>query len=179
MVDRNAKAVFHEIYDSTNRKVLVYITAKCSNTADIIDIFQETYIELYSVITKRGENYIENKEAFVMKLARQKVYRYYSLLDRLKAVLPLTYPIRDGEEFDIYGLDIQSFSVEDNIVNEALIEQVNTFLSSKPEVIKKIFYLFYQMELTIPEIATHLSMSESNVKNRLYRTLKELRQLYQ
>ncbi len=157
----------------------MYITAKCSNTADIIDIFQETYMELYSVIAKRGENYIENKEAFVMKLARQKVSRYYSLLDRLKAVLPLAYPSRDGEEFDRSGLDIHSFSVEDNIVNEALIEQVNTFLSSKPEVIKKIFYLFYQMELTIPEIATHLSMSESNVKNRLYRTLKELRKLYQ
>ena len=42
---------------------------------------------------------------------------------------------------------------------------------------KKVFYLFYDVGQTIPEIARALSMSESNVKHKLYRTLKELQTL--
>ena len=90
MVDQNPTTLFNDIYDSTNRKVLVYITAKCSSPADIHDIFQETYMELYSILVKKGPDYIQNSEAFVMKLAKQKLSRYYSLLDRLKRLLPLS-----------------------------------------------------------------------------------------
>ncbi|MFQ9801920.1 MAG: sigma factor-like helix-turn-helix DNA-binding protein [Clostridia bacterium] len=38
--------------------------------------------------------------------------------------------------------------------------------------------MYYSLDLTIPEIAKQLSMSESNVKNKLYRTLKEMRNFY-
>jgi len=56
--------VFSRIYDATNNKVLVYIAVKCGNTADIKDIFQDTYLELFSVVEKRGTGYIENSEAY-------------------------------------------------------------------------------------------------------------------
>ena len=78
MVDKNPTTLFNDIYDSTTRKVLVYITAKCSSPADIHDIFQETYMELYSILVKKGPDSIQNSEAFVMKLAKQKLSRYYS-----------------------------------------------------------------------------------------------------
>ena len=58
MVDQNTTTLFNDIYDSTKRKILVYITAKCGNTADIHDIFQETYMELYSILAKKGPAYI-------------------------------------------------------------------------------------------------------------------------
>lgn len=44
--------------------------------------------------------------------------------------------------------------------------------------IRKIFYLYYSLELTIAEIAVELEMTESNIKNKLYRTLAELRQRF-
>ena len=42
MQDSNIVARFDEIYNSTNRTVLTFITAKCGRTADVSDIFQET-----------------------------------------------------------------------------------------------------------------------------------------
>ena len=181
MANSDITTVFNAIYDATNKKVLIYITGKCGNTADIKDIFQDTFLELFSVLEKRGTGYIENGEAFVMRIAKQKIYRYYTLLDRLESVVSLTAINSDGEEYDISDMaDIEadSFVIEDIIAEKELISRVSRFLSKKPETVKKVFYLFYYMDLSIPEISCQLSLSESNVKNKLYRTIKEMRQLY-
>lgn len=47
-------AAFNQIYDETSQKVLVYITARCSSTDQIGDLFQETYMELYRVLSRPG-----------------------------------------------------------------------------------------------------------------------------
>ncbi len=46
---------------------------------------------------------------------------------------------------------------------------------NKDLITTKIFYLYFAMGLKISEIAKELKMTESNVKNKIYRTLKELK----
>lgn len=55
------------------------------------------------------------------------------------------------------------------------MEEIHLHLKRKSADVRKIFYLYYSLELTISEIAVELEMTESNVKNKLYRTLAELR----
>ena len=74
---------FDEIYNSTNKAVLAFITAKCGRIADVGDIFQETYMELYRLLDKRGTDYITNEKALVLRIAKRKVARYYSFLEQL------------------------------------------------------------------------------------------------
>ena len=168
---------FDEIYDSTNKSVLAFITAKCRNTADINDIFQDTYMELYQVLIKRGDNYVKNEKAFLIRLAKQKLARYYSLLERMNIVVSVNAANEDGEEFNLSDFEMDSFLMEDYAVDQILLDDARKFIQSKPDYVKKVFYLFYDVGLTIPEIAESLSISESNVKNKLYRTLKELQKL--
>jgi RNA polymerase sigma-70 factor (ECF subfamily) len=157
--------------------VLAFITAKCRYTADIGDIFQDTYMELYQVLSKREADYVKNDKAFVLRIAKRKIARYYSLLERLKIFVPMTATNEDGEEFELSDLEADAFLTEDFVVNQALLEAAQQFLQKKPEAVKKVFYLFYDVGLTIPEIAERLAMRESNVKNKLYRTIKELQTL--
>ncbi|MFQ9801921.1 MAG: hypothetical protein ACLR23_26845 [Clostridia bacterium] len=139
MVDQNPTTLFNDIYDSTNRKVLVYITAKCSSPADIHDIFQETYMELYSILVKKGPDYIQNSEAFVMKLAKQKLSRYYSLLDRLKRLLPLSSP-PENEDWDAsMEQELDSVPIDELVCSRDLAARVYTYLSSKPTDVKRFF----------------------------------------
>ena len=168
---------FDEIYSFTYKSVLAFITAKCKNTADISDILQDTYMELYQVLIKRGVNYITNESAFVLRIARQKIPRYYSLLEKLKNFVPMTSVNGEGEQTDFCDFEADTFLTEDFCVNHALIEIVRAFIETKPEEVQKIFNLMYDIELTIPEIAHALSLSESNVKSKLYRTLKEIRNI--
>ena len=177
MLNPNTASRFDDIYNSTSKAVLAFITAKCGRTADINDIFQDTYMELYQVLIKRGTEYITNDRAFVLKIAKQKIARYYSLKERLRNFISLTAVNESGEEIELPEFKADSFLAEDFTVNHALYETVKQFLHSKPEDVQKVFYLMYDVDLTIPEIAQALSMSESSVKNKLYRTMKEIRNL--
>jgi len=176
MSNQNIASRFDEIYDATSKSVLAYITAKCV-TADISDIFQETYLELYRVLTDRGVDYIKHEKAFVMQIAKHKIARHYSLMERLRMFVSTTSVNDDGGEVDITDLEVDAFLTADFSVNYVLLETAQQFIHAKPEIVQKVFFLMYEADLTIPEIAKTLSISESNVKNKLYRTLKELRNL--
>lgn len=169
---------FDEIYDSTRKAVLAFITVKCGHTTDIADIFQETYMEVYQILCRRGTEYVTNEKALVMRVTKRKIARYYSLLERLRMFVSLSTVNADGENVelnDLHDYDADAFLTEDYAVDMVMLESVQKILKSKPEDVQKVFYLMYKADLTIPEIAKALSISESNVKNKLYRTIKDLR----
>lgn len=177
MTEQESKGIFDEIYAQTNMHVLAYITAKCFDTADISDIFQEVYTELFTVITKKGRGYIKNNEAFVINIASQKVYRFNKKIRKLRDNSAVSF---DGDEDDISSLDFEAFesSVEEKAIKADTIEQVRDYLAKKSLDVRKVFHLRYSLDMTIPEIAGKLSFSESKVKNIIYRTLCELRVIY-
>ena len=168
-------ARFDAIYDVTHKAVLVYIGAKCRRITDICDILQETYTELYRVLLKRGADYPINDKAFVLRLARQKLARHYSLMQRLQMFVSLPERSEDSAPPD---WDVNAFNTEEFAINSALLDEARTFLRSKPQDVQRVFFLFYEMEQTIPQVARALGMTESNVKNKLYRTLKEIRRIW-
>ena len=177
MSNPNIASRFDEIYDSTNKAVLTFITAKCGRTSDISDIFQETYMELYQLLQKRGAEYVTNEKALVRKIAKRKVARYYSLSQRLRVFVPLHANNEDGEEVMLSDLEADAFMAEDFSVDQDLLGAAKQYIQSRPEDVQKVFYLMYDVGLTIAETAQALSMNESNVKNKLYRTLTQLRNI--
>jgi RNA polymerase sigma-70 factor (ECF subfamily) len=179
MADTDINSRFSEIYDSTNKHVLAFITAKCGNTADINDIFQETYMELYQRLQKRGADYVKDGKAFVLRIAKNKIARHYTLLKKLQIFVSMTVKNDDNEteEIEISDAEINSFLTEDFIVDKIMLNDIKKFIRQKQGDIEKIFYFFYDMGLSIPEIAQALSLSESSVKNKLYRTIKEIRNI--
>jgi len=166
---------FDEIYDATHKAVLTFITAKCRRTADISDIFQETYMELYQVLQKRGASYIANDKAFVLRLAKQKLARHYSLQERLRIFISFNAASEDEDNLEISDLESDAFLTEDFAVDQIILDEARQYIYSQPEIVQKMFYLFYDVGLTIAEIAAALDVSESQVKNKLYRNLKKLR----
>jgi len=177
MSTQNAVSQFDEIYYSTKEATLALITAKCGRTDDICDIFQDTYMELYQVLLRHGTDYVTNDKALVMRIAKRKIARYYTLLQRLRIFVSMAATNEDGDEVELSDLEPDAFLTEDFTVNQILLETVRQRIHQKPEDVQKVFYLFYHVGLTIPEIAKMLGISESNVKHKLYRTLKELRNL--
>jgi RNA polymerase sigma factor, sigma-70 family len=170
---------FNEIYDSTNKIILAFITARCGNLSDTGDIFQDTYMELYQLMDKRGADYVTDSKALVFKIAKQKLAKHYSLIKRLQMFVSLNRKNDDGEneEIEISDAEINSFLFEDFAIDRIMLDNTKKLIKQKSPEIEQIFYFFYDMGLSIPEIAEALSISESNVKNKIYRTLNELREL--
>jgi len=176
VVDQDITTLFNKIYDMTFKNVFAFVTSKCGNTNDIADILQETYMEVYSVIVKKGCTYIINEEAFVKNIAKTKIFRHYSLKEKISSFINVS---KDDHEIDILDFEITyEIEIEESVANKLLLDEINCFLLKKPQLTQKVFYLYYSLDYTIQQIATDLSLSESNVKNKLYRTVKEIRELY-
>ncbi|MGF7142841.1 DNA-directed RNA polymerase specialized sigma24 family protein [Anaerotaenia torta] len=121
MPDPDIVSRFDDIYSSTSKTVLAFITSKCKYTADISDIFQDTYMELYQVLSKRGAEYVTNDKAFELRLAKQKLARYYTLLERLQIFISMTAANEEEEEVELYDLEADAFLMEDFTINKSCL----------------------------------------------------------
>ena len=62
-----------------------------------------------------------------------------------------------------------------NIVTKLEAEEIWKYIKQKDIKVIKIFYLYYYMDLKLSEISSELKISESNVKNILYRTITDIK----
>jgi RNA polymerase sigma factor (sigma-70 family) len=170
--------VFNGIYSETYAATARFIASKCGSAHDIADIIQDTYIEVYTTLLRKGETYPKNAAAFVRQVARTKVYRHYTLAERLRLLLPLTVTNDEGDETPLTDFEPPKEDIEEKLVDRLLIDSIWDRLSHEPDDVQRIFYLYFALDRSIPEIADDLRISRSNVKNKLYRTLKALRTLY-
>ena len=91
-----------------------------------------------------------------------------------------TYSLFLKNEREIEWIDTISndYDTLDFIIKKEQSKKVWEYIKKRKPIVTKIFFLYYGLELTIKEIAKELSINESNVKNILYRTLKELKETF-
>lgn len=142
---------------------------KCSNIEDVNDLVQDTYVELYNILKKKQKIYLENCQSFVIGIAKKKIQKYYGLLYRLK-----NHNIYQVENEEIELPDDLDLEVE--TIKKLSAEAVWNYIKTKNIKTVKVFYLYYCTEIKISQIAKELNMSESNVKNILYRTIKDIKE---
>lgn len=163
---------FEKIYDDTYNDTLRYILCKCSNIDDINDLLQETYVELYKILKRKEYIVVENCKNYVIGIAKNRIQKYYGLLYKLK-----TSSIWNNIDDNEYELEISSnINIEMDIITKLNVEEIWRYIKTKNITVIKIFYLYYYSELKISQIAHELKMSESNVKNILYRTIKDIKE---
>lgn len=161
---------FETIYQNTYSKTLRFIIIKCNDIDNVNDILQDTYIELLKIIKKKKVLEIENIDSYIIGIANNILKRYYH---KKKKDNVISYYSENKQENEIDIKD--SFDLEQNIITKENVKEVWNYIKSKDLTTTKIFYLYFAMGLKISEIAKELTITESNVKNKIYRTLKELK----
>ena len=160
---------FEKIYNLTYNQTLKYIICKCSNIDDVNDIIQDTYVELYNILKRKGTIMLDNTTSYIIGIAKKKLLKHYGILYNLKK-----FSLWNDEDA---FLDIPSeFDLEDEILTRLNAKKVLEYIRKKDIMVIKVFYLYYELDLTIKEIAKELNVGESYTKNCLYRTLKELQE---
>ncbi len=164
---------FDTVYDDTYSEIKRFTAVRCGDPDDIPDIIQEIYLEYYSVLKKRGCDYIENDRAFIYKIAERRVKKYYTLKQRMRMILPLTAKSGDGEEE--YSIELPDpMTVEESYISSEEGAVLRGLIAKQSPEIRKIIYLYYAEELQLAEIAEAMNMNLSTVKTKLYRALKNI-----
>ena len=171
MASESYLSKFNDIYDKTYLDLLKFVIVKCHNINDTNDIIQETYLELWNILNKKELSDI-NIKSYLMGIANNKIKKHYTILKKIK-----TISIFEKNDKDIELIDL----LEDKINIENFVIQKDNWItiwqfikSKKNQDIPKVFYLYYKLDLSIKEISKELKVSESYIKNLIYRTLKEL-----
>ena len=167
MSAQDALNEFDNIYNETYEDILKYVICNSSNLEDVKDIIQNVYLELLRIL-KKNKSVVVNK-AYLMGIARHKIKDYYRFNYKRK-ILDLFN--KDGV-CELENLP-DNFNLEEFIIKNEDINKIWDFLKKKNIIIGQIFYLYYYANLTIKEVSKELNLTESNVKNYLYRTLHEL-----
>lgn len=161
---------FEKIYKDTYNQTLKFIVVKCNNIDDINDIIQDTYIELLKIIKKKQPLEIDNLNNYILGIANNIIKRHYYKKKKENIVF---YYSKDEDNAELEIKD--NFDLEQDIITKENVAQVWNYLKNKNIEITKIFYLYFALGLKISNIAEELEMTESNVKNKIYRTLKEIK----
>ena len=171
MIDQEALNTFNQLYEATYSDVLKYVIVHCSCMEDVKDIIQNIYVD---VLMRLDKDKVPISEAYMMGIAKNKVKDYYRFRYKHKMV-SLFSNIKDQKEIALIETLASDMDIDKMILKEEDIEFIWQYLKSQKIVIFKIFYLYYVMDFSIKDISKELCISESNVKNYLYRTCHRLK----
>lgn len=164
---------FEHIYKQTYNILIRYIVVKCNNIEDINDILQETYMELLKKIRRRKKLEIDNINGYIYGIANNVIKRHFHKR-KLEKIIYL-YSNNDDET----PLDIEdTFDLEQDFITRENVDKVWQYINAKDLLTTKIIYLYFILGLKISDIANELNIGESNVKNKIYRTLKEMKEKF-
>lgn len=163
---------FEKIYNATYNYLLKFVVIKCYNINDINDIIQDTYIELYKIITKNKKK-IDNIYSFVCGIANNIIKRYYYKKNKI-----IVLRSSDNENNILENIP-DNFDIEENIINKDNVDKIWNYIETKDINTIKIFYLYFRLDEKISDISKELELNESNVKSRIYRTLKEIKNIFE
>ena len=160
------KDTFEFLYNNTYKNVLKYTICHCRNLDDVNDIVQDIYTELYQKTVNKKHINLDNAESYIIGIAKNKIKKKYSLAK-------MNYIESENENLSQYSDN--DIDIEKDLITKDNVMQVWNYLKNKSELTAKIFYLYYVIDVPIKEIAEELKLTESNVKNHLYRTQKDLK----
>ena len=171
MTSESYLKLFNNIYDRTYSDILKFIIVKCHNVNDANDIIQEVYLEFWKILNKQ-EIDERNIKSFLIGIAINKIKKHFTIVQRIKTISIFN-------EKDKYNNIVSEIDIEKIIIDKNEWESVWNYIKNKNnQNIPKIFYLHYVLNLSIKEISKELVVSESYIKNNMYRTLKELYSLF-
>lgn len=159
MTGQKALDKFDVVYNESYKDISRYVVLNANNIGDVKDILQNIYLEVYKNIDKVSD------KNYVFGIAKNVLKKYY----RIKFLRKDDTEITDSIKSNI--------NLEKTVMDKFDTELVWKYLKKKNNNIAKIIYLYYYEDFTIKEIANSLNLTESNVKNYIYRTLKELRRI--
>lgn len=169
MMKKDDRSHFDKIYDDTYFDILKYVTTRCSNIDEIQDIMQNIYLNFYIRLKKYGRYHFLNVKKYIYRIARDELSKYYKNKENLKQQTP------NEDDKDIIAIIDEKCLTEDIICNNSEKDKIWQIIKQKDITTIKIFSLYFIYEYKICEIAKELEISQSNVKNKLYRTINEIK----
>ena len=158
------KEAYSELYDKTIQEIYKTAHFLIEDKADVDDVVQEIYIQLYESLRKYDSE--KPFRPWLIGLAIKQIHSY-----RRKRWMRLRIVKKAEEQRKPVQIDFSS-DVVSKISNQKLIELIHKL----PYKLKQVIILRYLYEYSQEEVAQILHIPIGTVKSRIHAALKKLRQ---
>lgn len=160
-VKNGDQTAFAKLYDEYATKIQRFVYFKVSDRESTQDITNEVFIKILNYLADGGQ--INNFQSFLYRTARNLIIDFYRTR-------------RPSEPLEQAGEIIIKTDFDQNIDQKIIIENVKKYLGNlKPEYQEAVLLRFFD-DLSIPEIAEVIDESEANVRQRVHRGVKMLKE---
>lgn len=163
---------FDEIYNQTYENTIKYIMLHSENLDDIKDLIQDTYLEVYKSVCKN--KHIQYNKAYVIGITKNIMKKYYKDKSIHNNIV-----LYQNEEIINETIIKEDINLELEFITKENVEKIWNYIESKDIKIQKIFYCYYHLDMKIIDIAKDMQLNESTIKSYIYRTVKELRKIFE
>ena len=158
----NPRKEFGKIYDNCIDKIYRFIFLKVNSEEITQDLCSETFLRGWEAF--KGNQKIENPQAFLYRIARNLVIDYYREKGRTQIVSTEYTPIFDPNP-----------SLEERVALNSDLEQIKGALLNLKEDYQNVIIWRYLDDLSMPEVAKLMEKSEQTTRVTLHRALKALK----
>jgi RNA polymerase sigma-70 factor, ECF subfamily len=171
-VIRGEKEAFREIVD--RYQDMIYRTAYSflGNRSDAKDAVQDVFIKVYRRLSSYNPRY-----PFKPWLYRVAVNQIRTSTKRVRKISFKESPV-DDTILDGKPAAEKAPAPLDELINEERKRQITGSLNALPESIRSVMVLYYLEGLSVDEVGDTLGLGKENVKSRLHRGRKKLREFF-
>jgi RNA polymerase sigma-70 factor (ECF subfamily) len=163
LLKEDNETAFAEIYKRYAKSLADFTASKLFNLEDAQDIIHDLFVKLWE--DRKQLNITSNLKTYLFTITRHRI------IDK----------IRRNITREEYAAMLQSLAnayqpnIEQQIAAKELQQTIENSLNELSPKVKEIYQLSREENLSIPEIAEKLQLSEQTVKNQLSTALSHLR----
>ena len=154
---------FETIYYNTRDALLRYLVPRIRSSADVEDLMQEVYTNLYRHLSRSRT--LREPLPYLYAIAKKTLSRYYR---RRAAHIEQEEPLNESLADD-------APTVEELTLSREQMREIWSIVKSEPLASYQAFTLYYGFSVPTDEIAKELNLSEDAVRKRLSRTRNQIR----
>ncbi|ASU32052.1 RNA polymerase sigma factor [Mucilaginibacter xinganensis] len=164
LLKKGDEHAFAEIYGRYAEQLAGFASSKLFSLEDARDIIHDLFVKLW--MDRKQLQVNNNLKAYLFTLVR------YRIVDKIRKNVT-----REEYAVMVHALSIvHETTIEQQIAAKELQQNIEKSLDDLSPRVKEIYLLSREENLSIPDIAKQLQLSEQTVKNQLTVALRHLRQ---
>lgn len=153
---------FGFFYDEYARKIYSYVYFRTSNKETAEDITHEVFLQTWQYLVDKKQ--IANLQAYIYRIAHNKIIDFYRAKDRTPQLLDDNQPAKEGNVDQIEtGMDLEILKVR---------------IKSLKEEYQEVLILRHLEGLSIEEMGEVLQKDKNTIRVTLHRALVKLKEQY-
>lgn len=157
------ETAFRELFHYYSKQLLPFIAKLVTPPQEPAEVLQEVFFKVW-MYRERLRN-VENPKAYIVRIVANEANNYLRSVARQNRLIMKAKQQREHKPL----------TPEEEMALKETAKLVATAIDHLTPACKQVYLLSREQHMSIPEIAAHLQLSESTVKNQLVKALKDIR----